>query len=97
MALCEGVELGGVLITKIPAGKSILPHTDDGWHANYYNTKIYIPLETNTNVINRCEDEYVCMNLGEAWYFNNMVEHEVRNEGDTDRITLIICIRCEDD
>ena len=95
MALCEGVELGGVLITRIPAGKSVLPHADHGWHPHHYNTKIYIPLETNGEVYNRCENETVVMNLGEAWYFNNEVEHEVINNGTTDRITLIICIRCE--
>lgn len=95
MALCEGVELGGVLITKIPPGKSVLPHADHGWHPHHYNTKIYIPIETNGEVINRCGDEAVIMNLGEAWYFNNEVEHEVINNGATNRITLIICIRCE--
>src|ERR1700733_14117923 len=32
-----GLELGGVLITRIPAGKQVYPHTDKGWHAGYYS------------------------------------------------------------
>lgn len=95
MARCEGVRLGGVLITKIPPGKAVLPHTDKGWHPEYYNTKIYIPILTNEFVINRCVDETVIMEQGSAWYFNNTVEHEVVNNGDSERITLIICLRCE--
>jgi len=95
MARCEAVRLGGVLITKIPAGKSVLPHTDAGWHPEYYNTKIFVPIITNPNCITRVEDEIVIMAPGEAWYFNNTVEHEIVNNGDTDRITLIISMRCD--
>lgn len=73
----------------------MLPHTDKGWHPEYYNTKIYIPILTNEFVINRCVDETVVMEQGSAWYFNNTVEHEVVNNGDSERITLIICLRCE--
>jgi hypothetical protein len=32
---------------------------------------------------------------GEVWYFDNLKEHEVTNDGPDDRITLIICLRCE--
>jgi hypothetical protein len=95
MARCEAVRLGGVLITKIPAGGRILPHTDTGWHPEYYNTKIYIPILSNPRVVNRCVDEHVVMAPGDAWYFNNTVEHEVVNDGESDRITLIVCMRCE--
>lgn len=95
MARCEAVRLGGILITKIPPGKAVLPHTDLGWHPEYYNCKIYIPILTNPKVVNRCEDEHVVMEAGDAWYFNNTVEHEVTNDGDSDRITLIICMRCD--
>src|ERR1700733_1416664 len=36
-ASVQGVELGGVLITRIPAGKQVYPHTDKGWHATTYS------------------------------------------------------------
>lgn len=95
MARVEAVRLGGVLITKIPPGGHVLPHADTGWHPQYYNTKIYVPILSNPRCINRVMDERVAMAPGEAWYFNNTVEHEVTNEGDSDRITLIICMRCD--
>jgi hypothetical protein len=36
MHMVHGVELGGVLITRIPAGAKCKPHTDPGWHARRY-------------------------------------------------------------
>lgn len=90
------VHLGGILITKIPPGGQIKPHHDrGGWHAEFYERKVYVPLRTNTKVINHCEEESVVMGLGDAWYFNNLVTHSVVNNGETDRITLIVCMRVE--
>lgn len=95
MTRCEATRLGGVLITKIPAGGRVLPHTDSGWHPEHYPVKLYIPLQTNPQVLNRCEDEEVVMRTGDVWYFNNLVEHEVKNDGPDDRMTLIVCLRCD--
>lgn len=95
MTRVEGVQLGGVLITKIPPGGRIDPHVDGGWHAEYFNTKLYVVLQSNPLCRNRVGDEVVVMRPGDVWYFDNTVEHEVVNDGDDDRITLIICIRCD--
>lgn len=95
MARCEAVRLGGVLITRIPPGGRVLPHTDTGWHPEYYNVKLYVPVITNPRVVNRVGDERVVMAPGEAWYFDNTVEHEVTNDGEEERVTLIICLRCD--
>ncbi|KWN69141.1 aspartyl/asparaginyl beta-hydroxylase domain-containing protein [Burkholderia ubonensis] len=95
MARVEGTRLGGILITKIPASKRVLPHADDNWHVRHYNTKLYVPLQTNPKCWNRVENEVVVMAPGDVWYFDNMKEHEVVNEGDDDRITLIVSVRCE--
>jgi len=89
----SGTHLGGILITKIPPGKRIAPHTDNGWHAKFYNTKLYVVLSGNPRCWNRVLEEIVVMKTGEVWYFNNNVDHEIYNEGDTDRITLIVCMR----
>lgn len=89
-------ELGGILITKIPAGGQVKPHNDKGgWHAEYYNTKVYVALQSNSRCDNWCENEVVNMKAGDAITFNNLLEHSVENEGHTDRITLIICLRTE--
>lgn len=88
--------LGGILITKIPAGGQVKPHDDrGGWHAEFYNTKVYVPLASNDGCINYCEDEHVTMRPGDAWQFDNLKTHSVVNRGETDRITAIICMRCE--
>ncbi len=95
MARVEGTRLGGVMITKIPPGGKIKPHSDNGWHAKYYNTKLYVVLQSNLKCVNRVEDEVVRMAPGDVWFFDNTKEHEVINDGDDDRITLIVCVRCE--
>jgi len=95
MARCEATRLGGVLITKIPAGGKVLPHVDTGWHPEYYNIKLYVPIQSNMQCINRVEAEAVCMREGEAWYFDNTKLHSVENNGADERITLIICMRKE--
>lgn len=95
MARCEATRLGGVLLTRIPPGGRIDAHTDRGWHVEYYNCKLYCILQSNPQCVNRTEDEFVAMKAGEVWTFDNTKEHEVVNNGQDDRITLIICLRCE--
>lgn len=95
MARVEATRLGGILITKIPPGGRIEPHRDEGWHATHYNTKVYVVLQSNPQCVNRSEDQHVAMAPGEVWYFDNTKEHEVWNDGPEDRITLIVCMRCE--
>lgn len=94
--IIEPVYLGGILITKIPPGGKVLPHDDrGGWHAHFMNKKVYIPLKSNPRCINRCEDEEISMRAGECYGFNNLLTHSVENDGDEERITLIICFRVE--
>lgn len=96
MTHCRAVQLGGVLITKIPAGGQIKPHHDKGrWHSEFFNTKVYVPIQSNDNCINICEDEKVNMKTGEAWSFDNLKVHSVLNQGEEDRMTLIICLRVD--
>lgn len=96
MAKVKGVALGGTLITKIPPGGQVRPHTDaPSWHANYYRTKIYVTLQSNPDVVNFCEDEQVVFKQGEIWSFDNLKMHAVLNNGDSDRITMMTAIRVE--
>lgn len=96
MAKVRAVYLGGILITRIPPGGKILPHHDrGGWHAEFHNCKVYVPLKANDRCINRCEDEAVVMKPGEIWSFDNLKVHSVENNGETERVTLIISMRVE--
>jgi len=79
------------LLINLPKNKKILPHTDSG-HEHFFKTKrIHIPIVTN----NKCNfivgDEIVQMKCGEIWEIDNANKvHSVNNDGDTDRIHLLI-------
>lgn len=91
----EATYLGGCLITKIPAGKSIHPHIDRGWHPETMGTKVYVILAANDQCLNRCAGETVVLRPGEAWTFRNDVLHSVKNGGETDRIAVILTMRID--
>lgn len=92
MRQVEGERLGRVLITRLRPGARIHPHADGGDHAAYYK-RYQVALQSFPGVLFRAEDETVCMRTGEAWWFNNSVEHEVINNSADDRLALIVDIR----
>jgi hypothetical protein len=96
MARLEAVALGGVLLTRVPGGQQVAPHDDRGrWHPEHYTVKAYVPLATNPQCYSTCADERVVMQVGEAWLFDNLKTHSTVNDGETDRVTLIVSMRCE--
>lgn len=97
MTKVEGEMLGGVLITRVPAGLGISPHTDSGWHVEYYD-KFYLTLKSSKGACFACDYhgiEKLEPNPGEIWLFDNRKIHWVENQSPDDRITVIICIRTE--
>lgn len=89
-----GIELGGVLITKIPPGKRVFPHSDAGkWHADYYDTKVLILLESAPGQTFNYANESHEGIAGEVFFFNNAPEHWVINNSDVDRISLILATK----
>lgn len=96
MAHMKAVYLGGILITKIPPGESVKPHSDaGGWHAEFNNHKLYLVLKANPFCINYCDGEAENFRQGDVWEFSNLVDHSVVNNGDTERQTVIISMRSE--
>jgi hypothetical protein len=96
MARVEAVQLGGVLITRVPAGGQVAPHDDKGrWHSEWFQTKAYVPLASNPQCYNTCGSERVVMAVGDAWLFDNLQVHSTVNDGETERVTLIVSMRCE--
>lgn len=96
MADHRGVELGNVLITRLPAGEAIGAHEDSGWAVEFYNRKFYVVLKSNARCVNACMDEEVCMRTGEIWEFENRVMHSVENMGASERVSLIVTLRSAD-
>ena len=88
----EGLELGAVLITRIPAGAQVYPHVDLGWHARHFE-KYCVQIKGNMQQAFKCKDEERRTEDGDVWWFDNSHAHWVTNNSDEDRITLIICIR----
>ncbi|HET6725887.1 MAG TPA: aspartyl/asparaginyl beta-hydroxylase domain-containing protein [Gammaproteobacteria bacterium] len=87
-----GTRLGGVLITRVPAGGKVLPHVDSGWHAGYYE-KFAVQLRGNEQQTFHFENSSLSALPGESYTFDNSKLHWVTNDSDEDRMTLIVCIR----
>lgn len=94
MFAVEGERLGGIFITKLPPGGKIDKHTDDGWHAAYYD-KFYVPILNKPGAKFCFEDGDINPDLGDAWWFDNSKTHWVENNTDSDRIAMIVCIRTD--
>lgn len=89
-----GVELGGVLITRIPPGKECKPHVDPGWHADRYS-KFGVQIAS-------APDQRFCFDSvsletkpGDLFTFDNSFRHWVKNPTTYERITMIVAIRVE--
>ncbi len=94
MAAVQGDRLGGVLITKIPAGRHCKRHKDPGWHARYYE-KFAIQVQSAPGQFFCFEGEQLETKPGDVFWFDNAFDHWVTNDTPFDRITLIACIRRE--
>lgn len=90
-----GVELGGVLITRIPAGSVCKPHTDPGWHARRYQ-KFAVQITSAPGQKFCFEGEELETQPGDLFWFDNQYLHWVTNPTNYERITMIVCIRVED-
>jgi len=92
MNCVDGKELGGVLITKIPPGKEVRPHTDPGWHARYYE-KYAVQITSAPGQKFCFEDAELESRPGDVYWFDNQYLHWVVNPTPYERITMIVCIR----
>lgn len=93
MRRVRGIRLGRVMITRLAPGKKIDPHVDSGDHAAYYD-RFHIILQNHPGSIFRAGNESITARAGEVWWFNNAIEHEVKNNSAEDRLTMIVDIKC---
>ena len=94
MHMLKGERLGGVLITKIPPGGRVLPHADTGWHAGYYE-KFGVQIESHQQQAFCYDDGQHITAPGDVFWFRNSRPHWVINDSPVDRITMIVCIRSD--
>jgi len=76
-------------IAKLPKKSKVDEHKDGGISL-LKNPRIHLVLQTNENVIFTVDGEEKNMKVGELWEINNSKSHSVVNDGDTDRIHMII-------
>jgi hypothetical protein len=88
----DGMQLGAVLVTRVPAGKRVYPHVDPGWHARYYD-KWVIQVKGDAKQAFCFYGEALSANAGDCYWFDNAYEHWVINQSDQERISLIVCVR----
>lgn len=94
MSMVGGDRLGGVLITKIQPGAMCKPHEDSGWHARYYQ-KFAVQIQSHPKQAFHFEGESLVTKPGDVFWFDNQYTHWVTNDSDTDRITMIVCIKTD--
>lgn len=94
MTWVRGEKLGIVLITRIPPGGQVRPHTDRGYNANNFE-KYCIQLESHPDQAFWFEEGGYAAEAGEVYWFRNTVEHWVTNDSPVDRISLIVSIMKE--
>lgn len=86
--------IGGILITRIPAGKAVHPHNDFGWHATYYD-KVAIQIAAHPQQAFCYKDDAFISAPGDAYWFNNQETHWVTNDSPVERITMIVCLKLQ--
>lgn len=77
-----------VMLARMPAGGLIQPHIDQT-PAAMWPHKVHVPITTNPKVTFFVDRRGYHLPVGNAYEVNNMAEHAVANEGDSDRIHLI--------
>ena len=94
MTAVRGEKLGIVLITKVPPGGGVKPHTDFGYNAEQFE-KYVIQLESHPEQGFYFAEGGYAADPGEVYWFRNTVEHWVENNSPVDRISLIVSIMKE--
>lgn len=86
------VDVGMIMLTKLPPGGQIYMHVDEGAYAENYQ-RYHLVIQSGGEDSFQCEDEIVEMQTGELWRFNHKGRHGCVNDGTEDRIHLIIDLK----
>lgn len=83
-----------IRLMNLQPGSHIKKHSDPDLCYASGCFRIHIPIQTNDKVEIIIDNEQVPMKIGECWYGNFDLPHAVSNNGDCDRIHLVMdCIR----
>ena len=96
LARVQGLRLGRVVITALAPGKQIYPHADYGpREAGYqdheaYWSRFHLVLQADAGSVFQCGEELVHMAPGELWWFDGGQQHAVWNDGQVERVHLLV-------
>lgn len=82
--------LKAVRLMRLTPGSRIKEHKDHDLAADWGQARVHVPVTTNPGVTFLLNREPVAMAPGQAWYLRLSDPHEVTNDGDTDRVHLVI-------
>lgn len=83
-----------VRLMKLSAGSEIKRHQD--YDLDESEIRVHVPIFTNELVTFLVNDTQVKMKEGECWYLRLSDPHQVKNEGDSDRIHLVLDLELND-
>lgn len=88
-------ELARVIITRLKPGGRILPHADiKGEYANLPDIgRYHVVLQGLPGSLFACGEDTVCMQTGEAWWFDAHQPHECMNNSADDRLHMLVDVR----
>ncbi len=79
-----------VRFLNLQSGSAIKKHKDNELAFEKGEARLHLPVFTNPGVEFYCEDERIFLKEGECWYLNANLPHSVANNGQIDRIHLVI-------
>ncbi|MGQ0619717.1 MAG: sulfotransferase [Panacagrimonas sp.] len=83
-----GVVWSRARLMRLAPGACVPEHADINLHW-FRRVRVHIPVVTNPGVRFSCGDEWVHMQAGEAWLFDNWRLHRVDNDSPHERIHLV--------
>jgi uncharacterized protein YecA (UPF0149 family) len=84
-----GQVIGRSRLMRLAPGTKVPSHSDTNLHW-YRRVRIHIPVITDDEVIFKCGSKSLNMKAGDAWIFDSWKYHEVHNNGQTNRVHLVI-------
>jgi len=86
-------DIKAVRLMRLKAGAEIKPHRDRGLGLEFGEARLHLPLVTDDKVAFMVAGQRVPMQAGELWYIDADKTHSVSNNGDLDRVNLVIDCR----
>lgn len=89
MEMTGSTEVGMVTLASMEPGATISPHNDLGDYYSYYH-RLHVALKTNDDAWLFSAEQRVNCKPGEIWELDNLLQHYARNDGQTNRVHLIV-------